>query len=640
MTALMMVGAPLVAAVLGLVVGGRSRRAAAVVAVLGTAVAVAIAAALLSAEPWLDPQLGEGLTGPWQPLPFATVVDGLSASVALMVGVVALMVQVYSVGYMRDDSRYASYSAFISLFTAAMLAVVVAGDLLFLVVGWEVMGLCSYLLIGHYWERPEARAAAVKAFLVTKLGDVGFILGVIVLAVTTGSFLIPTAVERAAVDGSTATSVAVLLLFVGVMGKSAQFPLHAWLPDAMAGPSPVSALIHAATMVAAGVYVVIRLYPAFFASDVTMAVMAVIGSVTMFAAALAALAQEDLKRVLAWSTVSQLGYMVAALGVGGREAATFHLLTHAFFKSLLFLGAGVVIHAVGSNLMRDMGGLRRALPVTFWTMTIGLFALAGVPPLSGWFSKESILVAAEHAAAGDAGVSAWTGWLVLVTAVVTVAVTAAYVVRLWARVFLGSARGVNEAPAVSGLMRWPLVVLAVPAAGLGFLGLQAGWLPTWTFPTATSPVAWVGYGIGDPGAGLLQDAVIEVSALRPGLLTVVVSLVALAIGAGVAWAAWRRDPTADPADRLGGLRPVFEDGFGVDSAYRVLAVTPFSWASRVVSTTDDKVVVPTVQGAGRLAVEAGGEVQDVQRGDVQRYLTVAAAFVVAAVVILVVAVAT
>jgi NADH-quinone oxidoreductase subunit L len=373
-------------------------------------------------------------------------------------------------------------------------------------------------------------------------------------------------------------------------------------------------------MVAAGVYVVIRLYPAFFASDVAMVVMAVIGSLTMLAAALAALAQEDLKRVLAWSTVSQLAYMVAALGVGGREAATFHLLTHAFFKSLLFLGAGVVIHAVGSNLMRDMGGLRRTLPLTFWTMTIGLFALAGVPPLSGWFSKESILVAAEDAAAGDAGVAVWTGWLVLVTGVVTVAVTAAYVVRLWARVFLGASRGSVGASDASPLMRWPLVVLAVPAAGLGFLGLQAGWLPTWTFPTVTSPVGSIG----------------EVSALRPGLATVVVSLVALVIGAGLAWVAWRRDPAADPADRLRGLRPVFEDGFGVDSAYRVLAVTPFSWASRVVSTTDDQVVVPTVQGVGWLAVEAGGEVQGVQRGNVQRYLTVAAAFVVAAVVILVV----
>ena len=458
----------------------------------------------------------------------------------------------------------------------------------------------------------------------TKLGDVGFILGVIVLAVTTGSFMIPVAVERAAATDSTATTVAVLLLFVGVMGKSAQFPLHAWLPDAMAGPSPVSALIHAATMVAAGVYVVIRLYPAFFVSGAAMVVMAVVGSLTMLGAALAALAQEDLKRVLAWSTVSQLAYMVAALGVGGREAATFHLLTHAFFKSLLFLGAGVVIHAVGSNLMRDMGGLRRSLPVTFWTMTIGLFSLAGLPPLAGWFSKESILVAAEHAAEGEAGVAAWTGWLVLVTAVVTVAVTAAYVVRVWARVFLGVARGAAEPQPAPGLMRWPLVVLAVPAAGLGFLGLNAGWLPTWTFPTMTAP----------PGA---VDAV---TALRPGLLTVVMSLLALAVGGGAAWAAWRRSPSADPADRLGALRTVFEDGFGVDTAYRVLAVTPFDWAVGAVGTTDDRVVVPAVHGVGRLALDAGDEVQSAQRGNVQRYLTAAAAFVIAVVVVVVVAVTT
>ncbi|MDH5278946.1 MAG: NADH-quinone oxidoreductase subunit L [Actinomycetota bacterium] len=624
MTALVIVGAPLLAAVVGLLVGGRSRQAAAGVAVVGTAAVVVLAGALLAGQPWSDPQVGDGLTGPWQLLPFATIVDGLSASVALMVGVVALMVQVYSVGYMRDDARYASYSSFISLFTAAMLAVVVAGDLLFLVVGWEVMGLCSYLLIGHYWERAEARAAAVKAFLVTKLGDVGFILGVIVLAVSAGSFMIPAAVEHAAAANSTATTVAVLLLFVGVMGKSAQFPLHAWLPDAMAGPSPVSALIHAATMVAAGVYVVIRLYPAFFASGAAMAVLAVVGSLTMFGAALAALAQEDLKRVLAWSTVSQLAYMVAALGVGSREAATFHLLTHAFFKSLLFLGAGVVIHAVGSNLMRDMGGLRRALPVTFWTMTIGLFSLAGAPPLAGWFSKESILVAAERAAEGEAGVAVWTGWLVLVTAVVTVAVTAAYVVRVWARVFLGSARGAPEPHPAPALMRWPLVVLAVPAAGLGFLGLRAGWLPTWSFPTVTAP----------PGA------VDEVTALRPGLLTVALSLLALVVGAAAVWRVWRSDPSSDPADRLGGVRAVFEDGFGVDTAYRALAVVPFESAVRVVGAADDRVVVRTVSGVGQLTLDVSDEVQGAQRGNVQRYLTVAAAFVIAAVVILVVAVTT
>jgi NADH-quinone oxidoreductase subunit L len=624
MTALAMVGAPLLAAVAGLLVGGRSRRAAAALAVGGTALAAVLAGVLLATQPWADPELGAGLTGPWQVLPFATIVDGLSASVALMVGVVALMVQVYSVGYMRDDARYPSYSAFISLFTAAMLAVVVAGDLLFLVVGWEVMGLCSYLLIGHYWQRPEARAAAVKAFLVTKLGDVGFILGVIVLAVSAGSFLIPVVVENAATANTAATTVGVLLLFVGVMGKSAQFPLHGWLPDAMAGPSPVSALIHAATMVAAGVYVVIRMYPAFFASGAALAVMAVVGSLTMLGAALAALAQEDLKRVLAWSTVSQLAYMVAALGVGGREAATFHLLTHAFFKSLLFLAAGVVIHAVGSNLMRDMGGLRRALPVTFWTMTIGLFSLAGVPPLAGWFSKESILVAAEHAAAGEVGVAEWTGWLVLVVAVMTVAVTAAYVVRVWARVFLGAARGAAQPHPAPSLMRWPLVVLAVPAAGLGLLGLRAEWLPTWTFPTVTAPPGAVG----------------DVTALRPGLLTVVASVVALALGAGAAWSAWRRDPAADPADRLGALRGAFENGFGVDTAYQVLAVVPFDRAVRTVGSVDDRVVVPTVQGVGQLALDVGDEVQRVQRGNVQRYLTVAATFVVAAVVLLVVTVAT
>jgi NADH-quinone oxidoreductase subunit L len=342
--------------------------------------------------------------------------------------------------------------------------------------------------------------------------------------------------------------------------------------------------------------------------------------------------------VLAWSTVSQLAYMVAALGVGGREAATFHLLTHAFFKALLFLAAGAVIHVVGSNLMKDMGGLRRGMPITFWTMTVGLFSLAGLPPLAGWFSKESILVAAEHAAAGEAGVQAWTGWLVLVVGLVTVAVTAAYAVRLWARTFLGRCRSdvtVHEAPA---LMRWPLVALAVPSVGFGFLGLSAAWLPTWTFPTATSPVAWVAYAVG--AGEIPEGAVLPVEALQPELLTVVLSLAALLVGGGSAWLAWSHAPAADPADRLGRLRPTLEGGYGVDSWYQGLAVAPFGWAVRAVRAVDDRVVVPAVQGTGRAAVLAGAAVQRVQRGDVQRYLTASGSFIVAAVVVVVVAVTT
>ncbi len=339
-----------------------------------------------------------------------------------------------------------------------MLAVVVAGDLLLLVVGWEVMGLCSYLLIGQHWEQQEARRAAVKAFLVTKVGDIGFIVGIVVLIGATGSLLLPNAIQAGAADPTVAMVVSPLLL-LGVLGKSAQFPLHAWLPDAMAGPSPVSALIHAATMVAAGVYVVARVYPIFLAVPEVLTVMALIACVTMLGAAVLAVVQTELKRVLAWSTVSQLAYMVAALAVGSRDAAVFHLLTHAFFKALLFLSAGAVIHAVGSGQLRDLGGLRRAMPVTFATMSVGLLALVGVFPLAGFFSKESVLVAAEHAAQGDAEVASWVGWLVLMVAAATIAVTAVYAMRLWVLTWGGprsrGARGSRDDDGTTGAARRP-----------------------------------------------------------------------------------------------------------------------------------------------------------------------------------------
>ncbi len=314
-------------------------------------------------------------------------VDSVAALVAVAVCAVAFAVQIYSTAYLdrsfyaTDDGRfrrgsgdrYAPYAAQVSLFTAAMLLVVVSGDLVTLLIGWEVMGLCSYLLIGHDRRLPEAPGAAVKAFLVTRVGDVGFALGVVILGVGVGSFRISDVLAEASDKLSPAMlTAACVLLLAGVAGKSAQFPLHTWLPDAMAGPTPISALIHAATMVAAGVYVVARLYPLYLASPVALAVLAVIAATTMVLGACAALAQDDIKRVLAWSTVSQLAYMAGALAVGSAPAALFHLLTHAAFKALLFLAAGAVIHAVATNAMSAMGGLRRGMPVTFWTMTIGL----------------------------------------------------------------------------------------------------------------------------------------------------------------------------------------------------------------------------------------------------------------------------
>lgn len=614
--ALVMVVLPALAALLGLLLGGLSRWVAAAFAVLGPASALVVALMIAQDQPWQTPVSDPGFVATVQPFPAATVVDGLSIVVALMVCFIATVVQVYSIGYMTGEPRYATFSAFISLFTAAMLAVVVAGDLLLLVVGWEVMGLCSYLLIGQHWEQAEARRAAVKAFMVTKVGDIGFIIGIVVLIGTTGTSSLTGAVSAAASD-PTVAAVASALILLGVLGKSAQFPLHAWLPDAMAGPSPVSALIHAATMVAAGIYVVARLYPMFLAAPEVLTVMALIACLTMLGAAIVALAQSDLKRVLAWSTVSQLAYMLAALAVGSRDAAIFHLLSHAFFKALLFLAAGVVIHSVGSSLMAHMGGLRRPMAWTFTTMTIGLLALVGVFPLAGFFSKESILIAAEHAAHGDASVAPWVGWLVLVVSVMTIAVTAAYAVRLWSLVWVGPRRGsahegsVHEGPAI---MVAPLVVLAIPSITFGLLVLDADLLPRWMAATATEPLS-------------------QASDLTPVALTVVVSIVAVVGGAVGWWLVRSRVDAWLPA------HGVVSRGFGVDAVYEALVVRPFVWLARLTTAGDQRVIARAVSGVGAGAQATGAALQRPHRGDVQRYLSTALTAGIVVLVLVLVAVA-
>ncbi|HEY9349311.1 MAG TPA: NADH-quinone oxidoreductase subunit L, partial [Acidothermales bacterium] len=486
----LLVGVPLLAAVATLLLSGGRRQVVVLTSVGGTAVALAMSVLLVLEQPWREGQAFDGVllsvpTGVVD-ITVATKVDGLSAAMVLMVCIVALLVQIYSVAYMADEVRYSSYAALVSLFTAAMLLVVVAGDLFVLLVGWEVMGICSYFLIGQYWERADARSAAVKAFLVTRLGDVGFLFGIFVLGVAAGSFRIDEVIAAAPEMSSATLTLGTLLLVCGVCGKSAQFPLHTWLPDAMAGPTPISALIHAATMVAAGVFLIARLYPVFLLAPITLAVLAVIAAITMLGAALAALAQDDIKRVLAYSTVSQLAYMVGALATGSRNAAIFMLLAHAAFKALLFLAAGAVIHSVGTNLMSEMGGLRSAMRTTFVTMTLGLAALVGIPPLAGFFSKESVLTAAEETAFAHAEgpMYAWTGWLILVVGLMTVAVTAAYSTRLWLRTFFGRSNAAEDAVphATPAAMLWPLILLSVPTVGFGVVGLRAEWLPTWLGP--------------------------------------------------------------------------------------------------------------------------------------------------------------
>ena len=574
-------GVPALAGLVGLVLPRRSRRTAAALGIGAAAVALALAVLVASTVDGIT-ERSLRLANFGDLMVTAGVrLDSVAGLVAIAVGAVALAVQVYSVGYLADDERYAPYAAQVSLFTAAMLLVVVSSDLVELLVGWEVMGACSYLLIGHDRTLPGAPRAAVKAFLVTRVGDVGFLLGIVLLGVRTGSFRIAdvlAAVADGRLSAGTLTAAALLLL-AGVAGKSAQFPLHTWLPDAMAGPTPISALIHAATMVAAGVYVVARLFPLFAAAPHALATLGVMASITMLLGALAATAQDDIKRVLAWSTVSQLGYMTGALAVGAPPAALFHLLTHAAFKALLFLAAGAVIHAVGTNSMTGMGGLRRGMPVTFWSMTIGLAALVGVPPLAGFWSKDEVLaVAAQARSAGAGPAPTWVGWLVWSAGLVTVALTAWYATRLWLRTFFGEPRGhAATHPHEPGwAMRGPVLALAVPAALLGGAALVPVLGPR------------LGHALGAADGELVSFGV-----------ETLLALALVGLGVTGAWLVWRRDPFADPVEILGGARRGFAAAFGFDAVQEALVVNPMAALSRVARRGDESGVDGAVEATGR-----------------------------------------
>lgn len=435
-----------------------------------------VVTALVSAAvaAWAIPHLGDDPStsvtyrgndvGPALPrLSLDTVVDPMAAQVMLLAAGVALLVQIYSTAYMGDDKRYRSYAWLIVLFLIAMVAVVATDNLFVLLIGWEVMGVCSYLLIGHAWELPQARAGAAKAFLVTRIADIGLLVAIIVLGQTYGTYRISHAIDAAGLEEPRNATAIGLLLILAVVGKSAQVPLHTWLPDAMPGPTPITALIHAATMVAAGVYLLARLLPVFETSLVAMTTLAVVAAVTMLLGALFAVAQTDLKRALAWSTVSQLALMFAALSAGAADAGITHLVSHGAFKALLFLGCGVAMVAVGSSALSAMGGLRKSLPVTFWTMTIGFAALAGVVPTVGFFSKDGVLDALHVATDGEATLDGATAWIVLVIAVLTSGVTAVYATRLWTSTFLGApAKAHGEPRAMVG----PLLLLAVACLAL------------------------------------------------------------------------------------------------------------------------------------------------------------------------------
>jgi NADH-quinone oxidoreductase subunit L len=460
--ALVTLVAPLAAALLSVLLPPLRHRGtpAAMLTILGSLVATG-AAGLLAMEdvagrairatvPWMVVQ-GRGLGQ------VGVRLDAVSIPMLGVVCLVALAVQVYSVAYMHGETQrsYGRYFAYHALFLFSMNTLVLAPDLLQAFAGWELVGLVSYLLIGFHFDRPSAARAAVKAFWMTKLADMGFLFALLILYARTGAFSWDVALRPEVAEATAG------LIFLAVMGKSAQFPLHVWLPDAMEGPTPVSALLHAATMVAAGVYLVVRADPLFAQAHWVQGGMLWVGTITAVFAALLGLVQTDIKRVLAYSTCSQLGFMVAALGAGSAFAGYFHLGTHAFFKALLFLGAGSVIHAVHSNELRDMGGLGRKMPLTAVTFGLGALSLAGIPPLAGFASKDAILTALE----GRAG---WIPWALLLA---TAFLTAFYMGRVLVLTFLGkpshAAEHAHESPAV---MTGPLIALAIPTVLGGLLG--------------------------------------------------------------------------------------------------------------------------------------------------------------------------
>ncbi|WP_053686758.1 NADH-quinone oxidoreductase subunit L [Streptomyces sp. IGB124] len=587
------------------------------------------------------------------PIDLSLYIDGFAALVAVLVGVVATCVQLYSTAYLRDDPRYPSYAALVSLFTSAMLLVVYSGDLMVLLVGWEVMGICSYFLVGHYWETEAARSASLKAFLVTKLGDVPFLIGLFALATDAGSFRITKILGTVAAGGLDHPTLVALLLLAGVAGKSAQFPLHTWLPDAMAGPTPVSALIHAATMVAAGVYFIARLLPVFAASAAALVVMAVMAAVTMVGSALAALAQDDIKRVLAYSTIGQLAYMTGALAVGDRGAAVFHLLSHGAFKALLFLGAGVIIHAAGTNslaAMSRMDGLAKRIPDAFWTMTIALLALAAIPPFAGFFSKEAALVAAEQTATGHSDLApVAAGWLVLIAGVLTALLTAAYAARLWLMAFRGRGAAAPDHGKEPFAMTGVLWLLAVPSVAFG---LAADSVADWFDGRALTPTvatSVLGTGAAVIGAmltyALWQRATVKAATApaagpaRSAAAAEQPAAVAATVSAATAAAesaaetpevaevthehpAVPAGPAADPGRALlGPLHRHAADGFHLDAVYDRLFVRPVRGAAGLVRFLDREVVDTYVRGAGSGTRLLGSLVRRAQTGNVQSYLS-------------------
>ncbi|OYD08022.1 NADH-quinone oxidoreductase subunit L [Paludifilum halophilum] len=527
---------------------------------------------------------------------FGIEVDPLNALMLLIVSLISFLVHVYSYGYMKGDGRVPVFYAYLSLFTFSMLGLVVSANLLQLYIFWELVGVCSFLLIGFWYFKPEAKQAAKKAFVVTRIGDIGLFLALLLAFWYTGSLELGpifAAVEAGQVPAEMVTLIAVLI-FVGAIGKSGQFPLHTWLPDAMEGPTPVSALIHAATMVAAGVYLVARTFPLFEASPVALDTVAYVGAFTAIFAASIGLVQNDIKRVLAYSTVSQLGYMMLALGSAGYAAGAFHLMTHAFFKALLFLAAGAVIVALHHQQdIRKMGGLWSTHPGIGWLFLIGCLAISGIPPFSGFFSKDEVLA------------SAWMDGRPGVFAVGVVAAffTAFYMFRLFFLVFTGSFRGEGNRGSVPKSMLWPMGILAVPAVAAGFVEYPTPFFSRWL----------------TEGTGLAAEA----GGTVPLWLPVLATLASLA-GVALAWAMYVKRVL--PADDL--TKPIpwgyrlLKNKYFIDEIYAKGVVLPYRWLGAFLRGFDRFVVSGLVRFSAGIFRTVGRIGSAIQNGQAQTYALV------------------
>ncbi|HEX3986223.1 MAG TPA: NADH-quinone oxidoreductase subunit L [Acidobacteriaceae bacterium] len=599
---------------------------------------------------------------------FSFQLDQLTLVMLCVVTGVGFLIHVYSVGYMAEEEGYWRFFAYMNLFLFFMLTLVLAENFLLMFVGWEGVGLASYLLIGFYYHRDSAANAGKKAFIVNRIGDFGFLIAMFLLIAHFGTLQFASVFNTVAMhpdwQGAGFLTAIALFLVLGAVGKSAQIPLYVWLPDAMEGPTPVSALIHAATMVTAGVYMIARTHVLFDRAPVALAVVAIIGTATAFFAATVGMAQTDIKRVLAYSTVSQLGYMFLACGVAAYSAGIFHLVTHAFFKALLFLAAGSVIHALsGEQDMRVMGGLRKKIPVTFWTMTAAVFAISGVPPLAGFVSKDEILY--------QAFISPNGGKILWAVGLITAGLTSFYMFRLWYMTFFGESRaalaeehgaavharsdtklvieadphgghghGVHESPKV---MLWPLIILAILSVIGGWMGWPAGLGGSNWFAHFLSPVVTAVHLNYEQTSVALATGVANLPNQAPAgdksieMLLALLSTLVAATGWFVAhYMYYMRPGTADRlAQRMHGLYALIVNKYWVDELYGAVVVAPVLFLARwVLGVLIDRAVIDGGgMAAGYSAQGFGALVTRIQSGNIRSYagwLALFAALVLAA----------